>query len=345
MKKNLSCLLTGLFAVYATTGFAHEEDDHADANRWYLAADRSMEGFEIGGSLLYFHPETSSDMMQYAVFDTDQGNTNIETNKFINSDHDYGFDVFARYYLENGQDLTLRYTQFNGNSDDSSTCEFTDTVDHQNCTTYPSGEHFHDYAEAQMDTDFDSLDLLLGQRFLLGEQMKLRFFAGLTAAQINVNVYQHYQDIRGDGFDSYLNFDYGSEFKGIGPKVGLDGEYGFGEFPVAFFMVVSAAGLYGDSDAKTTEEQVIPNDNRNFELDGGEQQVMVPNLNADIGLRYQYEWDEEITGAASLGYRVSEYFDAIRNIKEYGANGGFTQVDDTTDFSLSGIYLELSVLL
>ncbi len=315
----------------ASASYAHKKEDIEEFSPFYLAVDTAEESYEVGASLLILQGNSSSDLNQYAVISNHSGSVhNVST---VGDDYNIGFDVFFGYNFENGQDLLLSYTYFNNSNNDVTHCD-ADSI----CNSYPNNEKFSDFADASVGTTFNAGDLLFGQRFVLGEQMKLHFAVGLTAAWIT-NGFNSYYAIDDTNFIFHEHY---SQFKGIGPKVGFDGDYQLVESPISLYMGLSVAGLVGKSTASTSEYDDSDNVDH---FDGNEQDQFVPNLNVDLGLRYMYEYSEEISGAVLVGYRINEYFDAVRDTVEYGGgDGSVTQIDSTTNYSLNGPYITLSAM-
>ncbi len=355
MNKHLLLPFSGafVFTTFALNTFANV----------YVAADRTHEGFEVGASLLLLQSELSSDLTQYAIFDTVNYNIVTEETKITNMNdknvfglYDVGFDVFMGYVWKNGQDLFIEYTYYQDQGGSSSTCEFESHTNYQNCSAYPSGQHFHGDASGHFSTMLNEADVLFGQRFIIGERMDLHFFAGVTAAWIKVGIDQHYEELRGFNIDtgSYMDASYDSDFRGIGPKVGFDGAYQIARSPIYIFMGASVAGLVGQTSAQSSEFIFDPEgtDTGLTTYDGGEENSFVPNLNAEIGLLYEYKISKKYTAEVMLGYMVSEYYDAVRHLAPYGASTGDggtpeynnTLIESNSNYSLNGPYLTLSAL-
>ena len=289
--------------------------------------------YTIGGSLLYGQPSTNSGLLEYATIRTiNQISDFTDTNNasITNRDYDFGFDVFARYnFINSDRDLTVSYLRFSDTDTDN-----TILGSYLNTMITPIYNQFYHTAEGSIQSRLDAADLMAGQNMHLGESVKLHFIGGLGFARIK-QTFEHSYDAD-LGFtnvgipanranESY--YTYNSQFQGMGPKLGIDADYDFMQTGFGLAGGLSAALLMGSLDysinsSKATAPFPIPHYIYQS-IDFDSNNIVVTNLNANVGIRYYCHYFE-----SELGYRVNQYSDAVY---------------DDSNFGLSSFYLKVAV--
>ncbi len=334
--KNQAYLLASLVAlslpVFAAEHAEHEEDDFVNVPVYISSYEDDF--WTIGASALFVQPSSSNDLV-YATVEVKEPN-NID-NKSISRDYDWGFDAFLQYtFGESDRDLMLVYMHFS-NSDKSNTNlgEFSPNYQYNN---------FYHTAQGYVATDINMIDLLAGQTIMMGEDLSVHFQAGVTYAWLKQNFDTTYDaglghsDIPPFAQEAYNTES--SKFQGVGPKLGIDADYGFEETDFGLVGGISAALLVGSQDYSTSSKDATyiipapptpppPPTYAYSNTDYDSVTTTVTNINANLGIRYQFgfEEDEELPFDVELGYRVYEFIDVLHN---------------DNDISLTGPYLELA---
>lgn len=149
-----------------------------------------------------------------------------------------------------------------------------------------------------------------------------------------------------------------SKFNGLGPRVGMDARYDFGEAMAGFGIVGGASLAYylGDTDltVDTIESDATGEASPNIETATDNiNNHSITNLRANLGIDYVYFFDNEelSTLGIEVGYMVDFYDDAIAGFQGVAslnggeANSGVVQtsaVSTTNDpLTFSGPYVQL----
>lgn len=287
----------------------------------------------IGGSLLYSQPSTTADLLEYAIIQTINSQTGfIDTQNYAidDRDYDFGFDVFLRYnFSDTDRDLTLSYLRFSDT--DSDNVNYGSIPTNANITSLFN--QFYHTAEASVNARLDVIDLLAGQIMHLGETVQLHFIGGLTFARIKQTFDNAYDANLGfmihgpatsRAMEAYYTYD--SQFQGLGPKLGLNADYDILQSGFGLVGGLSIGLLVGSLDHAThisTATAALPSPNFIYQdIDFDTNDVVVTNFDANLGIRYAYDYID-----AELGYRINQYTNAV-NV--------------TSDFALSSIYLKLA---
>ncbi len=329
-------------------------------------------GLKVGIDALYLRP-TNSDL-GYAINsssvpvlgflppDSTDHNLNVDPS------YDWGFYAQVGYLFPcTGNDLTVGYTYLRSDETDSSVAPppANGTVGNPAIIALPLGGLFTTdplfpelflTAQGKAKFDLNAVDLEGGQRFTSGTY-DLRMFAGLryasidhslqTFAQIPFSVVQNpYGDnlVALDGLNNYQIFK--SNFRGIGPRIGVDGRYclcsGFG-----LDANVSTALLVGNVDSHyCAQNNSIDDDGvvttTNFKATDGSKTRVVPVLEGKLGVDYTYIMDCRCKSALTfeVGYQVTNYFNAVDHTRVVNTSGtGFVYQNNTSDVAFDGIYL------
>jgi hypothetical protein len=145
-----------------------------------------------------------------------------------------------------------------------------------------------------------------------------------------------------------------SSFRGLGPRVGIDGRYDFGEDIAGFGIVggFSVAYLLGNLDLNTNETETETYKIDGVIVDEGVVYIStlpntienhaVTNLRANLGIDYVYFFDNEelSTLGLELGYEVDTYLDGIGQ-SFINPVSSASQSVNTTNITFSGPYLNL----
>jgi hypothetical protein len=276
-------------------------------------------GFDFTLTGLYLKPTASNNQLFYA--ETEKNN--VDTN-YSNEPGDHpAFSLGMGYVFKNsGNDVRLNWTHLHS-SDDSST---TGNIVNPNFSA-PL------IANSTVKFKYDAVDFDFGQYLSLGTRMQTRWFAGVRFAQINQDQTTSYAPKPTDLAPSGSIAD-NSKFSGIGPRLGVDGNYYLGK---GFGFVTQLAGslLVGNTESNTTWLTENPST-----VDNPSQSRVVPALDGKLGVDYSKAMRNGSHFAIEAGYQISEYFNAIdRNTTAWSSDGSNTFTSSNIGFQ--GPYLSV----
>lgn len=350
-----ACLLTS-FGVLAHSGHNYKGDYKGEAMPLMPVTIPVLPGgfdFTLGG--LYLKPTSSN--LQYVSSSstgvtTPSGVTVVTDDaEDVNPKYTWGFLLGLGYIFPGtANDVRVNWAHLhdNGNSDSS---KFTAPVDGA-LTVFPifnffpidipldSGNFVN--ASAEVDYDFDAVDLTFGQYINIGPRLQTRLFTGLRWARLDNELNANFSALRSlDEGERAFTASEGSDstFHGIGPIFGVEANYDVGynvgisgSFDVA--LLVGKLSLDQDASVNTfTDTGVfLGRTNTNFNYDS--QRVVAPSWDARLGANYTYFMGNGSSFKFEIGYQASKYVDVIET-----ADFNTTIPAETINFGLNGLYL------
>lgn len=257
-------------------------------------------------------------------FNIVQGGTDVTVLE-PDTDYDFGIQASLGYIFENtanGIELSYR-----GISTDNTTST-------QGSISLPPPDNGSEYSSAynQLEYTQNALDLMISQYMDIGDFVQMRFSGGLSYADFEQN-----QDLSLTDTDVNDSYATNSDFRGLGPRVGIDARYDFGN-GLGIVGGASFAYLLGDLDVNSsfsgTGEMI---DYRDDSLDNH----AVINLRSNLALDYVHFFDNEAlsTVGIELGYEI-DYYDNV--VGEIAVSPTELENDlDTSEASFAGPYLLL----
>lgn len=246
----------------------------------------------------------------YSTFGTSYGNRNFYHDP-LDNDWDWGFKLEASYHFSTGNDINVNWYHYDESDDhDLSNWYFNSFASSE----YVAGNYRH-----RLNPQWDAVNFEFGQMVNFGEHKVIRFHGGLQYARLERDRRWDITSITDSRFFGLARAeDRNEEFNGIGPRVGLDMAYHFGN-GFAIYANGASALLVG--------ENKFRNNNFLFNFYGNTtRDEVVPELEAKVGAKYGYA-----TGSGEFtldaGWMVVNYFHPLR-----------TWNNIQTDFSLNGPY-------
>lgn len=241
----------------------------------------------------------------------------------INNNWDWGFRAEGAYEFNTGNDLNVNWTHINGRMKQS----------------FPIGSAFNiaaQFTDGQYEltrTDnLDEVNAVLGQHVDVSAVNKLRFYGGLQYANIRAQA-DNFYPVSTSQLASSTNYYDNSDYKGLGPVLGLDYAY---DATSEISLVANAAMsvLYGTS-RMSTGFVLNPTGAVPFSRYASTKTV-VPGFEAKLGANYAYSMPE---GTLNLqaGYQASEYLNALQGQSMQVA----THPVEFVDFAVYGPYFGL----
>lgn len=279
----------------------------------------------VTASIGTFYATPSTGDYNYAngvILDSDSGAFPAYSKPIYNeTDYDFGFEATLGYlFEETANGIELSYRGLHSSNDDSVSIDDGgfDSID------IPGGNPGigpYEYASNELTYDFNTIDLMISQFVNFGDFVQMRFSGGLAYAYIKQ---KSQTTFLGDGQEGSQKTE--SKFSGLGPRVGTDGRYDFGD---GFGIVggLSLAYLLGSLDSNNQfYDQTNVVEDWNYQEDVDSHAVL--NVRANLGVDYVYflNNDEGSTIGLELGYLADYYVEAVNEITggeeafQYGAS-------------------------
>ncbi|RDI36676.1 Lpg1974 family pore-forming outer membrane protein [Aquicella lusitana] len=240
---------------------------------------------------------------EYQQF-SNNGTTYAETgsNKQFNVSPDFttGYKVGLGYHVpDKDSDVEIGYRHLN--TSDTSSVMGSDLWVIGGSTLGPAT-----WAQGKSTFDYDSFDLTAGHKVKLSPSFDINYYGGLNYSHLKQELTSQGTGAGGAHFTNET----GTTYDGFGPQFGIDGEChpfdsqpGFGVFGgLNTDLLYGKTSSYSRSDNNGTRSSIgIPDEN-----------VVVPAVGAEIGLRYNFNYNTMKLGG-EIGYSATEYFNVIRD--------------------------------
>lgn len=282
-------------------------------------------GWSFAADALYV--ETNNVGPVTATVSGGETSTNRSFNDF-QSDWQWGFELAAAYYFGTGNDINLNWTHFTSNSSETNTqagvvglytVSFIDDIGEANSIS------------TSVDNNFDAVNFEFGQLVHFGEHVDTRFHAGLQYASISQTLDQSAWISTEPEFVNTGNIK--SEFNGLGPRLGMDNSYNFGN-GVSLFGNLEVGLLVGDITTNLTFTEIdsdVPGGEVQATYDNSFDSSLVPEAEAKLGVSYTKPLAQGDL-SVDVGYEVANYWDALASTTDY---------NETTNFGYNGLFFGL----
>jgi hypothetical protein len=279
--------------------------------------------FEISGSLLFLQPGAGN--LEYGTLISPLPLTSPNwSNQSLKPGFSPTFGVGLRYIVNPANDIDLNWTHLNTTTTDWFAASPTQMVG----PPYLIGPNSSPYSIGQGSArfDYDAITLDGGHTFCTECPFQLRVFGGVELARIGQEVSGLFLSTDGTDSSGYTNH---SLFTGAGPRLGLKGQYSFGDF--ALIGEAGAAGLLGTSkshlDFTTNTPAVGPNAQAIFSPN---QTQFVPSIDTRLAIAYSFPSGSYGQFKLEAGYKAAVYFNVISNY-------ALTQI--STTIPVTGVFL------
>jgi len=260
--------------------------------------------FELSGSLLFLQPgagnlEYGTLVSPFPIATPNWSNQSL-TPKFSPA-----FRFGARYMPNESNDIEFNWTHLNT----STNASFSGTPTQMVGPPFLIGPEANDYKIGQGSVKFayDSVTLDGGHTFCAECSFQLRAFGGVEFARISQTLTGAFLDPDGSASMSYST---PSLFTGVGPRLGLKGQYDLGNFQ--FIGQFAAAGLVGTSQSRinfsTTSPGLVGN---NQSLTSPNMTQIIPSIDARLAAAYTFAPTSYGVFKIEAGYQATVYFNAI----------------------------------
>lgn len=269
------------------------------------------QAWDVGIQALYMNVYLNDGFVFPLATSSTSGATTTTTFHDAGPDWGWGFKLEGSYHFNTGNDLTVNWYHLN---------------DNENTTSLNAPLNFESASlHYSVDPRWDAVNVEMGQHADFGMFKDIRFHGGLQYARVEIA-----NTLRGfNGTAQVVNGNINSKFSGVGPRVGADYSYNFGN-GMAIYANGAAALLVGDTDfdGRVTTSVTTPS----TEIVSASKTSVVPELEAKIGGKYTYAMAQgDLT--LDAGWMVANYFNAINGVSTNGV--------DSSDFAVQGPYLGL----
>ena len=227
----------GPVAPLAALPRAPAADSMASAPRYAGEPRRVVPSFELSGSLSFLQPGAGN--LEYGTLTNPLPVVTPHwNNQSLKPNFAPSFTLGARYMPNKSTDIQLNWTHLNNTAKDSFFASPTEMVG----PPYLIGPESALYknGSGSVKTRFDAVNLDVGHTFCVECSFQMRAFGGVTAARIGQTLSGLFESPNGAASSGYTN---NSMFTGAGPRLGIKGQYGIGDFQ--FIGEVAAAALVG----------------------------------------------------------------------------------------------------
>ncbi len=289
---------------------AHAQDNRVPQFYKNPGISSPQHHFEVSGSLLYLQPGAGD--LEYATLVTPLPVPSPGwANQAISPNFSPAFSFGLRYMPTESTDIQVSWTYLKSGASASVLGGPTQMVG----PPFEIGPTASVYQIGHGDVSFayDSAKFDVGQTFCADCAFQLRIFAGAEFAHIN-------QDLTGtfaseDGLTAASNTT-ASLFTGIGPRLGMKGQYALGNFQL--FGEMAGAGLIGTAQSRMnfaadfTVAPGLAQPNLQTLTSPIEAQV-VPSFDTRLGTAYTFPSSSYGQFKIEVGYQAAVYMNAVNH--------------------------------
>lgn len=226
----------------------------------------------------------------------------------INNKWGWGFRLDGSYHFNTGNDVSLDWAH------------------------YDTTSHFTPF-NVYNSNRFDRANMVLGQHIDFSQAKSTRFYGGLQYTSIQVNQIANNLSIPTQfGVPAFIAIQQNNntDFKGVGPIVGIDFAYALGRSGFSITANTATSLLYGNS--RTNIANMETNPALVHSSIYANKKSMVSGIEEKLGLNYKHEFSQ---GQLTLdgGYQALNYFNPLTRV----ATAGIVN----SDFGLYGPYFGL----
>jgi Legionella pneumophila major outer membrane protein precursor len=301
--------------------------------------------FEVFGTLSYLQPGAGN--LEYGTLTTPLPlPTPNWSNQSLKPNFGPSFTIGARYMTGDSNDIRLDWTHLNATANDSFFASPTQMVGPP-FLIGPSSA-LYKVGIGSVKHAYDAVNVDAGHTFCVDCSFEFRAFGGVEVARIGQNLTGTFQSP--DGLASESNTTT-SLFTGAGPRVGMKGQYGLGDF--RFIGEVAGAALIGNAQSRIDFTTISPAlGTNNQALTSPDATRIVPSIDARLATSYTFLPSDYGLFRVEVGYKAAVYFDAVNQYQLTNVATGLTlppvgiylatQQHLTTNFTDQGPYVTAS---
>ena len=323
---NFRCLVIILLAFICKLSLAGEMSSHKakTCNNDTISLPCAHNSWGFGAKLLYLQPafsevtgERSYSLSNGAKASVGQGSV-----------WDWGGMFEGSYHFNSGNDMNINWNHI-GSSNTSSRSSDGTFLATQLGLSNTTGNVLISSTSLSVSPTWDAFNIEFGQLIDYGKNRTIRVHAGIDYSRIDLNTTLNINALNiptGGGNDISLDRVYSSRisYNGLGPRVGADMSYAWGDglgiYATGATSLLMGSGKYSSYD------------NVSFVTVSGANTIVVPTLEAKLGITYSFN----LVGAMTLdtGWMWVNYFNPLSVV-----NPGITNAPGSNNFGLAGPYL------
>jgi len=253
--------------------------------------------------------------------------TPIWNEQELRPEYSFAFNIGAGYDFAGGGNVNIDWTHLNTSTKSSVSAPNADYFLGPDYEIGPDGLLIRN-ANGKVEFGYDVINLDFGQRMDFGQHVEMRFFAGLSNANLREQIISNYAGTVTPGNSSPSNprIDLGyfnteqtviADFFGIGPRVGFDMAYnadnGFGvmgEGAISALIGSSIAKTQYTSNSQTYQD--VYNNPTNYQTISDQNVIQViPAIDGKVGVNYNHTYKQGVLLTLGLGYEGAVYINAI----------------------------------
>lgn len=281
--------------------------------------------FEISGSLSFLQPGAGN--LEYGTLTNPLPVVTPHwNNQSLKPNFTPSFMLGARYMPSESNDIQLTWTHLNNTANDSFFASPTEMAGPPYLIGPESALYKNGYGTVK--TRFDAVNLDVGHTFCVECSFQMRAFGGVAVARIGQNLSGLFESTNGAASSGYT---VNSVFTGAGPRLGIKGQYGIGDFQ--FIGEVAAAALIGSAQSRIDFTTLSPAFGLSSQyLASPNATRVVPSIDARLATAYTFAPSSYGLFKVEAGYKAAVYFDAVNAY-------AVTQVPTSLTLPPVGIYL------
>lgn len=257
--------------------------------------------WDVGIQALYLKPSYSAN----AVYVGYSLNGDRQIRNEFEPEWDWGFKLEGSYHFNTGNDINVNWYHYNQST-------------RRSFTVYSSTFEANIPYSTWIEPKWDAVNFEFGQHVDFGEYKDIRFHAGFQYLRLE-------HDIRNSNGLTGVVHPFNLEFKGFGPRIGMDMAYNFND-AFAIYGNGAAALLVGDSDANGQSAATSL-------YISSSKWTTVPELEAKTGIKYNHLCGSGVL-TADAGYMWVNYFNAQHSV----------DLAEETNVAFNGPYIGLKWL-
>jgi hypothetical protein len=281
--------------------------------------------FEISGSLSFLQPGAGN--LEYGTLTNPLPVVTPHwANQSLRPNFTPSFSLGARYMASESNDIQLNWTHLRNTANASVFASPTEMVGPPYLIGPESALYKNGYGSVK--TSFDVVNLDGGHTFCADCSFQMRAFGGVSVARIGQNLSGLFESTNGAASSGYT---VNSMFTGAGPRLGIKGQYGIGDFQL--IGEAAAAALIGSAQSRIDFTTLSPTFGLSSQyLTSPNATRVVPSIDARLATAYTFAPTAYGLFKVEAGYKAAVYFDAVNAY-------AVTQVPTSLTLPPVGIYL------
>jgi len=204
----------------------------------------------------------------------------------------------------------------------------------------------YESAKGSVEDKYTDVDLVFGRTFDVGALTRFNMYGGLRYASIDNDTKGTYKNSNGSVLTGVDVVRLDSDFSGVGLRGGISTEV---NLAYGFSFVGNFAGslLAGNGEQKLTGASVVYGSSGTIsatdsvEIRDSDDTRVIPELDARVGLHYNYGFNPTTSVGLEIGYQIENYFSVVD--KDLVDAALPNTIHNNNDFGFQGPYFRAQV--